>query len=235
MPVLLRERLQQATGNAIAMWSTLATARGDAVREFPGFVAIEGFRRTGLRVMVRTADLLPEDRREIAELTREFRGRPVVVDDPFGGLDLTSLGMTARRLPVMVREPAPVPEAPDVARVRTPAELAAAADIIVRGFPVEDHEPGDAFPPGLVARDGITFFTLGTAGACLTMTDGVTGGAYWVTTLPEYRSQGVGRRLMYAVLRHFGDLPLTLTASRFGKPLYDSLDFVTIGDAHWWS
>ncbi|WP_410674868.1 GNAT family N-acetyltransferase [Amycolatopsis sp. cmx-4-68] len=60
------------------------------------------------------------------------------------------------------------------------------------------------------------------------------GGVYWVTTRPEHRSKGVGLALMHAVLRHFDDLPVTLTASRAGKALYDKLGFTTLGDAHWW-
>ncbi|MGI5238212.1 GNAT family N-acetyltransferase [Dactylosporangium sp. CA-139066] len=60
-------------------------------------------------------------------------------------------------------------------------------------------------------------------------------GVYWVTTMPRFRSRGMGRALMHALLRRFGDRPVTLTASRLGRPLYESLGFEPLGDAHWWS
>ncbi|GAB3161403.1 hypothetical protein GCM10027258_78270 [Amycolatopsis stemonae] len=233
MTGLLTERLRQAADNAVAMWTALGRARGDRVLERPGFTAIDGRR---FRIMVRSAnpgDAAVDELTELARL-RRLDGRTVVVEDAFRTLDLTDLGMSARQLPVMVREPAPVPDEPTVTRVRTPAELARAEDVIVHGFPLEEYqpaEPGTVFPPGLPAQ---AFFRRGDEGACLTMAHGGVGGVYWVTTMPEYRSQGVGRALMHAVLRHFDDRPVTLTASRSGKPLYDKLGFTTLGDADWW-
>jgi len=235
MTGLLTERLRQASDNAVAMWSTLARARGDQVLEHPAFTVIDGRR---YRIMLRTP--APGDD-AVAELTglaekRRADGRTVVVEDPFRVLDLTAIGMTAGQLPVMAREPGPVPAAEGVERVETAVELEKAEDLIVRGFPLEEYQPHRAatvFPPALLAQ-ATAFFRKGTQGACLTMAHGGVGGVYWVTTLPEHRSKGVGRALMYAVLRHFEDVPVTLTASRSGRPLYEKLGFVTLGDAGWW-
>ncbi|MEU0793707.1 GNAT family N-acetyltransferase [Amycolatopsis sp. NPDC005961] len=230
MTGLLDQRLSQASGNAVAMWSALARARGDRVSERPTFTAVDGRR---FRIMVRTAD---PDRAELAALARRQRenGRTVVVEDPFRVLDLRGIGMAARQLPVMVREPAPVPEEPTVTRVKTRAELRKAEDIVVHGFPLEEYqplEPGKVFPAG---TPGQAFFLKDGEGACLAMADDQVGGVYWVTTMPEHRSKGVGRALMHAVLRHFEDRPVTLTASRSGAPLYDKLGFTTLGVADWW-
>ncbi len=230
MTGLLTERLQQASDNAVAMWTTLATVRGDRVREHPTFTVVEGRR---VRIMVRTDT---PDEAEITARTDEYRrnGRTVVVEDPFRTVGLTGIGMAVRLLPVMAREPGPTPDEPAVTRVETPAELREAEDVIVRGFPLEEYQPldpGKVFPGALLTQ---AFFRKGTEGACFTMAHGGVGGAYWVTTMPEHRSKGVGRALMHAVLRHFGDRPVTLTASRAGKPLYDKLGFTTLGDSHWW-
>jgi len=235
MTGLLTERLRQASDNAIAMWSTLARARGDHVLDHSAFTAIDGRR---FRIMLRTATPDDDAVKELTELAKARRadGRTVVVEDPFQVLDLTELGMTAGQLPVMAREPGPVPAAEGVERVETAAELENAEDLIVHGFPLEEYQPyraGSVFPAGLLRGD-TAFFRKDTQGACLTMAHGGVGGVYWVTTLPEHRSKGVGRALMHAVLRHFDDLPVTLTASRSGRPLYEKLGFTTLGDADWW-
>ncbi len=230
MTGLLTERLRQASDNAVAMWTTLATARGDRVRGHPTFTVVEGRR---VRIMVRTGT---PDEAGLTALAREFRenGRTVVVEDPFRSVELSRIGMAVRLLPVMAREPGPAPDEPAVTRVETPAELLKAEDVIVHGFPLEEYQPlerGKVFPEELLSQ---AFFRKGDEGACFTMAHGGVGGAYWVTTMPEHRSKGVGRALMHAVLRHFDDLPVTLTASRAGKPLYDKLGFTTLGDSHWW-
>ncbi|MEV7092526.1 GNAT family N-acetyltransferase [Amycolatopsis sp. NPDC051045] len=236
MTGLLTERLWQACGNAVAMWTTLARARGDDVLEHPAFTVIDGRR---YRIMLRTGDPGESATRELTELARakKAEGRTVVVEDPFRVLDLRAIGMTAGQLPVMVREPAPAPDPQGVERVRGPEMLAVAEDRIVHGFPLEEYqplEPAKLFPPSWPAEPGPAFFLHGEGGACLTMDHSGVGGVYWVTTLPEHRSKGVGRELMHAVLRHFEDRPVTLTASRSGRRLYDKLGFTSLGDANWW-
>ena len=235
MTGLLTERLRQASDNAVAMWTALARARGDEVLEHPACTVVDGRR---YRIMLRTAT---PDATAVHELTglaeaRRADGRTVVVEDPFQVLDLSEIGMTAGQLPVMAREPGPVVAPDGVTRISTPAELEEAEDLIVHGFPLEEYQPyraGSVFPAELLGQD-TAFFRKDIQGACLTMAHGGVGGVYWVTTLPEHRSQGVGRALMHAVLRHFGDLPVTLTASRSGRPLYEKLGFATLGDANWW-
>ncbi|KDN20621.1 GNAT family N-acetyltransferase [Amycolatopsis rifamycinica] len=235
MTGLLAERLRQAADNAAAMWTVLARARGDQAFDHFAFTVIDGRR---YRIMLRTATPGDAAVEELTELARQRRneGRTVVVEDPFQVLDLADLGMTAGQLPVLAREPGPVAAPEGVERVGTPAELAVAEELVVHGFPLEEYQPylpGTVFPPELLDRS-TAFFRKGTQGACLTMAHGGVGGVYWVTTRPEHRSKGVGRALMHAVLRHFDDLPVTLTASRSGRPLYEKLGFVTLGDANWW-
>jgi GNAT superfamily N-acetyltransferase len=235
MTGLLTERLRQAADNAIAMWSTLARARGDDVLDHPAFTVIDGRR---YRIMLRTADPGGDAVEELTELAKARRdeGRAVVVEDPFRVLDLRSIGMTVGQLPVMAREPGPVPAPDGVEHISTAAELEKVEDLVVHGFPLEEYQPyrpATVFPAELLGQ-GTAFFRKGTQGACLTMAHGGVGGVYWVTTRPEHRSKGVGRALMYAVLRHFDDLPVTLSASRSGRPLYEKLGFVTLGDADWW-
>ncbi|MGW4063876.1 GNAT family N-acetyltransferase [Amycolatopsis sp. NPDC004747] len=231
----LTERLRQASDNAVAMWSTLARARGDHVEDHPAFTVIDGRR---FRIMLRTAAPGGDAVRELAELARARRaeGRTVVVEDPFRVVDLSALGMAAGQLPVMAREPGPVPAPDGVQRICTRAGLESAEDLVVHGFPLEEYQPllaGSVFPAALL-HQATAFFRKGTQGACLTMAHSGVGGVYWVTTLPEHRSKGVGRALMHAVLRHFDDLPVTLTASRSGRPLYEKLGFAALGDANWW-
>jgi len=233
MTGLLTERLRQASENAVAMWSTLARARGDRVEDHAGFTVVDGRR---FRIMLRTAtpgDAAVEELSALAE-ARRAEGRAVVVEDPFRTLDLTHLGMTAGQLPVMAREPGSAPETDGVEQVTTADDLVEAEDLVVRGFPLEEYqplEPGHVFPAALL--DQAVFLKDG-EGACVTMDHGGVGGVYWVTTLPEHRSKGVERALMHAVLRHFEDLPVTLTASRSGRPLYEKLGFTDLGDANWW-
>ncbi|MEU1811801.1 GNAT family N-acetyltransferase [Micromonospora aurantiaca (nom. illeg.)] len=72
-------------------------------------------------------------------------------------------------------------------------------------------------------------------GACVTVVDGGFGSHYCVVTLPAFHSRGVGRALMLAPLAPLADLPLTLTASRLGTALYESLGFIATSTSAWWS
>ncbi|MGR6317975.1 GNAT family N-acetyltransferase [Micromonospora soli] len=232
--------LELSVRNAAALWTALAESRGNPLLRRPGFLTVVGDARAGLRILLLDPDPAPDDRAELAALVRRRTG-PVVVEDQYAGLDLTGLGLTPRTLPVMIRRPGPVPgPALPVTPVERPDQLAVAEDVVVHGFPLEafqPHRPGRAFPAALLDRPEVRFFLLhrdGTpAGACLTVRDeGV--GLYWMTSLPEHRSRGVGRALLHGVLGQLGDVPMTLTAARAGRPLYDSLGFVPVTEATWW-
>ncbi|MER5421612.1 GNAT family N-acetyltransferase [Streptosporangium roseum] len=235
--------LHLATRNAAAFWTALAQTRGHGLLTRPGLVGVDGGARGGLRVLL----LAPEpDADALAELTEPARRRStggVVVEDPFSSVDLGDLGLSPRRLPVMIRRPGPVPAPPavEVERLEPGGRLETAERIVVDGFPLpgfQPYHPGEVLPQSLLERQGVDLF-LATrdgvpAGACMTVTDDAVGGVYWVTTLPEHRSRGGGRALMHAVLGHLKG-PVTLTSATAGKPLYDSLGFDTVAHATWWT
>ncbi|GAA1696736.1 hypothetical protein GCM10009765_52520 [Fodinicola feengrottensis] len=236
--------LQLAVHNAATFWCALGETRGNQIVRRPGFLCVHGSERGGMRMMVLSAEPSSDD---LAELTALIKGRAdgkVTVEDAFGVVDLSALGLTSRQLPVMIRQPGAAlpPSSLEVTRVELPEQLEQAERTVVHGFALENFQPyqlGQVFPASLLARDGIDLFLIsrdGTlAGACMTVADGSVGGVYWVTTLPEHRSRGVGRELMYAVLAYLKDQPVTLSASRAGKPLYDSLGFTEIASSTWWA
>lgn len=231
-----RTPLHLAVRNAEALTTALARTRGHELVTRPGFLAMAG--PTLTRVLVRRPDPAADDLGELRLLVKRAEAR-VVVEDSFGTVDGAALGLTARHMPVMVREPGPLPApAVEVARVRTAADLAVAERVVVDGFPVTGFPPGRALPAGLLDTDGFHLHLARRAGepagACLTVVAGGVGGMYWVTTLPAHRSRGVGRALMHAVLTEF-PVPMTLTATTAGRPLYDSLGFSAVALATWWS
>jgi GNAT superfamily N-acetyltransferase len=140
-------------------------------------------------------------------------------------------------MPVMIREPAPVAEPSwPVVKVESVDQLELAENMIVYGFDLDHfqpYEPGEVFPKSLLDRPDFEFFLIGEAGACVVVDSGDASGVYFVTTMPEHRSQGVGRALMHAMLART-ELPMTLTASTAGRPLYDSLGFRVLNASTWW-
>lgn len=236
-------RLRQANDNAAALWTALAQARGHGLVRRPGFLAVVGDDRSGLRVLLLAPQPQPEDLAELIALVRDRSGGPVIVEDPFSSVDGGELGLTPRQLPVMIRYPGPPlpPSGLEVTLVERVDQLETAEDIVVRAFPMENfqpYRPGEMFPRDVLERPEVDLFLIArdgvTAGACLTIVDETVGGIYWVTTLPEHRYKGVARALMHAVLAHLKDLPVTLTAATAGRPLYDSLGFGMVVPATWW-
>ena len=232
--------------NPLALWEGLAAARGHTVLRRRSFLAVDaGDGPGGLRVIVRTGEPAAGDVDELDSLLAARRG-PVVVEDPFGSLDLSDRILLARELPVMARQPAPVaggdPAGVDVTRVTDRDMLAAAERIMVDGFPMDvfqPYRPHTMLPPALLERDGFDVFLArrgGTpAGACMTVDDPRGGGGvYWVATLPEHRSRGVARALMHAALHRLDNGPVSLVATAAGEPLYDSLGFETVAHTTWW-
>ncbi|MFC7545472.1 GNAT family N-acetyltransferase [Plantactinospora sp. GCM10030261] len=264
--------LRLATDNFAAFWSVLADARGHALVRRPGFLAVTGSDRTGLRVLLLTPEPSVADLANLIELVRSWLPGPVTVEDPFSTVELTGCGLAPMRMPIMVRPPEPVGRAHpasaptsapalapalapsstpdpaalgdaaiDVHRVGHVHELTLVEDVVVHDFPLPPLQPyqmGEAFPPALLDRPevGLHLARRGEvpAGACLTLTGPVTTGLYWMTTLPEHRSYGVGRSLLESVLAGLPERRMVLTATPAGRPLYDSLGFRAIAEATWW-
>jgi GNAT superfamily N-acetyltransferase len=243
MSDLDRHDLDLAVHNAAAFWTALAEARQDVLVRRPGYLQAGAGGRLGMRILILAADPDPQD---LAELTATVQAAAVekpgsvTVEDAYNSVDMSTIGLNPRQLPVMMlRQGAPVrPTTVDVNRVESVDQLAQTERIVVDGFPVERLQPyqrGEAFPPALLARDDVELFLVADAAACLAVVkDGVTG-LYWVTTMPEHRSRGVGRGLMHAVLARHHDVPVTLTAARAGRALYESLGFETLTPSTWWS
>jgi len=239
--VLAEAPLRQA-GNSAAFWAATGRARGHEVIRRPGFLAVAGDERAGLRVLIQRAELGAEELAEITELA-SHAGGPVDAEDPFSSADLSHLGMRSWQMPVMLRQPGPVAEpAMDVIRVRNEEDLRAAERAVIAGFELARFEPyrgGEMFPVALLEQPGVDVFIAHldgeVAGACVTVVENGFGSHYWVGTPPAFRSRGVGRAVMLGSLAHLVDLPVTLTASRLGRPLYETLGFTAATPSTWWS
>jgi ribosomal protein S18 acetylase RimI-like enzyme len=233
--------LRQAR-NSAAFWAATGRARGHEVIRRRGFLAVAGDGRAGLRVLIQEPDLDADEVAEISALAGRAAG-PVDAEDPFSSTDLSHLRMRNWRMPVMLRHPGPVAEpAMEVIRVRTEEEMSAAERAVIAGFGLDRFEPyrsGEMFPMALIEQPGVDVFVARldgeVAGACVTVVDNGFGSHYWVGTPEAFRSRGVGRAVMLGSLAHLTDVPVTLTASRLGRPLYESLGFTTGTDSTWWS
>lgn len=188
---------------------------------------------------------------ELARLFEKWGTERMVVEDPYGGLDFSAGGQTPTRpMAVMVREPEEEPVALDASRLRpgvtveevgAEGELADLERVVVDGFPLEAHQPwrqGALLPPAMLAESGYRAW-LGRvngepAGACMTYDDGETVGVYWVATLPDHRSMGLGRAVLTAALAAQPGRTFTLVATLLGEPLYRQLGFVGCGATRWW-
>ena len=72
------------------------------------------------------------------------------------------------------------------------------------------------------------------AGAAYTFHDGTSVGVYQLATLPEHRGHGVARVIMTEILRAYPDLPVNLSATEQGRPLYSAMGFAALSEAGWW-
>lgn len=52
---------------------------------------------------------------------------------------------------------------------------------------------------------------------------------YWLVTDPKYRSRGIARGMMSALLGRYRGTDVVLVSTDEGRPLYDSLGFVEVG------
>ncbi len=234
--------LRQAR-NSAAFWAATGRSRGHEVIRRRGFLAVAGDERAGLRVLIQEPGLAEEEVAEITELAARAAG-PVDAEDPFGSTDLSPLGdLRSWRMPVMLRPPGPVAEpAMEVVRVRAEADLRAAEVAVIAGFELARFEPyraGELFPMTLLGQPGVAVFVARldgeVAGAAVTAVENGFGSHYWVGTPDAFRSRGVGRALMLGSLAPLAGLPVTLTASRLGRPLYESLGFTVAAESTWWA
>ncbi|ADD39967.1 GNAT family N-acetyltransferase [Stackebrandtia nassauensis] len=242
-PASLAEAPLRQARNSGAFWAATARSRGHEVLRRPGFVAAVGDERAGTRVLIQEPGLDGDAVAEIVELARGAAG-PVDVEDPFSATDLSQLGYRNWQMPVMLRQPGPVEEPHlEVVRAGNAAELRAAERAVIDGFELVRFEPyrgNEMFPEALLDEDGVDVFIVRVdggevAGACVTVVDNGYGSHYWVGTPEAFRSRGVGRAAMLGSLAPLADMPVTLTASRLGRPLYESLGFAVAAPATWWA
>ncbi|WP_328957253.1 GNAT family N-acetyltransferase [Kitasatospora purpeofusca] len=228
--------------NSAAFWTATGRSRGHEVIRHRGFVAVDGDERAGLRILIQEPDLDPGEAAELSELTRRAAG-PVTVEDPFSSTDLSHLGMRTWQMPIMLRLPGPVAgPALDVTRVQRPEDLQVAERVVIEGFGLdgfEPYRPGELFPTALIEQPGVDVFLASVDGAVAgagvsVLADGVAS-HYWIATSSAFRSRGVGRAVMLGALAHLADLPATLTASKLGRPLYESLGYEVAAPSTWWA
>jgi hypothetical protein len=241
-PATLAEAPRRQARNSAAFWTATARSRGHEVIRRRGFLAVAGDERAGLRVLIQEPDLTADDLAEITELASRT-GDPVNAEDPFSATDLSHLALRSWQMPVMLRRPGAVAEpAMEVVRARSREELCAAERAVITGFELAQFEPyraGEFFPLALLEQPGVEVFIARldgeVAGACVTVADNGFGSHYWVATPAAFRSRGVGRAVMLGSLAPLADLPVVLTASRLGRPLYESLGFTAAAPSTWWS
>lgn len=228
--------------NSAAFWTAKGLARGHEVLRRRGFLAVAGNERAGLRVLIQEPDLAAEELDEIAALAKAAAG-PVDVEDPFSATDLSAFGWRTWQMPVMARPAGPV-DAPgmEVTRVGDADGLSAAELVVIESFGLDRFEPyraGELFPRAFPRQEGVDVFVARldgeVAGAAVTVVADGWGSHYWVGTSEKFRSRGVGRAVMLGSMAHLSQVPLTLTASRLGRPLYESLGYVEAAPSTWWS
>jgi len=215
--------------NAAAMWESRAPWSRVVAGLLPGASVIEIPAPPTTRVILRRP--LAADPGPIGALMAQAdeRGR-VVVEDSFGTLARPAGSIGAP------------PAAPDVRVVQAAdaGTLARAERVIVDGFPqraLQPYRPGRSLPPPVLTTPGwrtwLAYRGGEPAAACCTYDDGATLGVYWMVTLPEHRSHGLGRTIMAAALAADPGRPAALTATAAGEPLYSSLGFRTVSEAAW--
>ncbi|MEU1376003.1 GNAT family N-acetyltransferase [Streptomyces triculaminicus] len=241
-PAAFDDAVIRQARNSAALWAATGNSRGHEVIRRRGFLAVLGDERAGTRILLQEPDL---DAHELAELT-ELAGRstgPVDAEDPFSSTDLSHLGMRNWQMPIMMRLPGPVAApAMEVIRVQRAHELQSAEQIVIEGFELTrftPYRPGEMFPMTLTEQPDVDVFLAvldGEAiGAGVTVVHDGFGSHYWVAAPSAHRSRGAGRAVMLGSLAPMANLPVTLTASRLGRPLYESLGFTAVTDSTWWS
>lgn len=169
--------------------------------------------------------------------------RPVTIENVFD-TDEEPPSATVMRMPVMVRPAGPPVSAPvpGVVQVTDEDGLAAAERVMIDGFPLPRYQPvvrGHALPPRLLGQPGWRFWLAYRDGepgaAAYTYDDGTAVGLYWLATLPEFRSRGLGRAILNAAFAVHPEQDFTLVATEAGRPLYESIGFETVATATWFT
>jgi hypothetical protein len=223
--------------NAVGMWSGLA----------PESERTSTHLRADLPTSVRFVLTGPDATAVVPDLIASVpTGRRVTVEDSWGAPVQAPPGAGVLRMPLMVRPAGRVGGVPrrgvTVVRVADPDELARAEAVMVDGFPLRGFQPltrGAALPPRVLQIPGWDVW-LGyrdgqPAAAGYTYDDGRAVGVYWLATLAGHRSAGMGRAVLATALAAGPDRPATLVATDAGRPLYESLGFVTVSTAVWYT
>lgn len=221
--------------NAVDMWTDLA----------PSSERSPTFFRADLPMSVRFILTEPDAAAVVpglvASVPAAFR---VTVEDPWGGSH--PHGVDVLRMPLMVRRTgaarAFLRPGTTVERVTDPSRLAEAERVMVDGFPLRGFRPltrGAALPPRLLQTPGWDVWLASREGrpaaAGYSYDDGRAVGVYWLATLPDHRSAGMGRAVLSTALASRPDRPWTLVATDAGRPLYESLGFTTVSTAVWYT
>jgi len=234
------------------MWSALAGDSGGVLLRSERVRVVAPSPYHTLRAIVLDAMSEPElTVREAAEaVLPHAEASRRVIEDAGGRLDFAQHGFEERfRFPVMSRDPGPVatspPTGPDeltvAAAVADTERLAVAERIMFAVFPparVDAAMWGRIQPARVLGIEGWCVWLAHRsgvpAGAAFTYHDGQSVGVYQVATLPEHRGNGVARATMAAILGRYCDVPVTLTATEQGRPLYERLGFRIVDMAVWW-
>jgi GNAT superfamily N-acetyltransferase len=233
-------------GNAVAMWASLAPWSRLVPGTPPGVAVIDIPAQRAGRILLRRPGAA--DPGQIGALATVAAGRGrVVVEDSFGDLVLPLAGpVTVDRMPLMLRAAGGMAAAADragtrVTRVAGRDTLAIAEQVIVDGFPRQvprPYPPGLILPPQMLTAPGWAIWLAyhgGDPGAAVcSYDDGAALGIYWLATLPQHRSRGLGRAVMTAALGACPGRPAVLVATAAAESLYSSLGFTAVAEAAWY-
>ncbi|WP_433797086.1 GNAT family N-acetyltransferase [Actinoplanes sp. CA-252034] len=220
--------------NAAAMWTAL----------LPGSRLDERLLRVDRPGSTRVILRQPPTTQTVAEVAGMALQSRVVVEDVFTSPDAAPVFPNSRSvcMPVMDRPPGGLKAAAvPVVEVRDPDTLAAAEQVMVDGFPFPQLQPwarGQALPPRVLDLPGWRVWLAhdddgSPAAAAYTFDDGHATGLYWLATLAQHRSRGLGRAVLSAAIAARPDQVFTLVATEAGRPLYESLGFAVVRMATW--
>jgi GNAT superfamily N-acetyltransferase len=235
--------------NAAAMWEALAVGHGEVLvgTEAVRIVAPSPYHALRALILDPARDR-PKTVQHLANAVLPQTGLPRrIVEDASGELDLTEHGFQPQfRMAVMGRRPGTTQVPADrpgttAAMVGDVEALTVAEKILSAVFPPAAgarERGGRSQPPGVLDIPGwrvwLGYRSCVPAGAAYTYHDGTSVGVYQVATLPEHRGHGVARAVLGAILDAYPDVPVTLTATEQGRPLYEEFGFETLSEAVWW-